>query len=447
MKILLITDEEWNDFVFGNGILTNWFTGFNAEFAQIYCSPGKPLNSICNHYFQITDGQMLNSLLGRRKAGGVIMKKMDAEHINSLKQNAQCEGIYGFMKKVSIWFHTPVMILRDFIWCTGRYNKEGLEVFVKEFNPDVVFCPRYITPKLMRLEKLISGMTSAPFVAFTADDEASLDGVSYSPLYWVRRSLIHYLFKKHISIYSHYFMFSVDQAKEYKNEYGINSETLYKCGTFRESFISKKVGKPIRMVYAGRLYCNRWKSLVEIGKALKEINKNEVRMVLDVYTTEQLTKAQETALSKDCFIYVKGKVTPSELMEVYHKADIALHVESMDKKNRLLTRVSFSTKIIDLMASSCAILAICWEKHAGYQYLKEKDAGFCLSSYDNILPLLYKISDNPSLIQKYAEKAYNCGKIYHDKEAIQRQLKMAFEKILHSRNNEFRTNVKKERLW
>ena len=25
-RILLITDEEWNDFVYGNGVLTNWFS-------------------------------------------------------------------------------------------------------------------------------------------------------------------------------------------------------------------------------------------------------------------------------------------------------------------------------------------------------------------------------------------------------------------------------------
>ena len=55
MRILLITDEEWNDYVYGNGVLTNWFTGFDAEFAQIYCSPGKPVNQICDRYFQISD--------------------------------------------------------------------------------------------------------------------------------------------------------------------------------------------------------------------------------------------------------------------------------------------------------------------------------------------------------------------------------------------------------
>ena len=412
--------------------MTNWFTRFDAEIAQIYCSPGQPINNICDHYFQITDGQMANSLLRRGKAGGVIQKEMNPEKQVGLRQNAQRAGVYGFMKRVSLWFHTPVMMLRDFIWCTGRYNKEALKAFVEEFNPDVVFCPRYISPKLMRLEKLVHGMITAPFVAFTADDEASLNGISYSPLYWMRKWMIHRMFRKHISLYSHYLMFSADQANEYKDEYGISTETFYKCGVFDDSFTSKEVGKPIRMVYAGRLYCNRWKSLAEIGKALKEINKKEIRMVLDIYTTEQLTDEQKKALSHDNYIYMKGRVTPSELTQIYQEADMALHVESMDKKNRLLTRVSFSTKIIDLMASSCAILAVCWDKHTGYQYLKEKDAAFCLSRYEDILPLLQQICDNPSLVSVYAEKAYHCGKKYHDREIIHRQLKRIFEQAIKS---------------
>ena len=67
MRMLVITDEEWNDFVYGNGVLTNWFSGFNAEIAQIYTSPGLPINDICNKYFQITDSQMLKSIFGGKK--------------------------------------------------------------------------------------------------------------------------------------------------------------------------------------------------------------------------------------------------------------------------------------------------------------------------------------------------------------------------------------------
>ena len=429
MKVLLITNEEWNDFVYGNGVLTNWFTDYDAEFAQIYCSPGKPINSVCDRYFQITDAQMVKSVLGGPKAGGEIQKETSPEQLQTNKENAQRKGIYKVMKNVSMWLHTPVMMLLDAIWTWGRYDQQALKAFVEEFNPDVVFCPRLITPKLMRLERQVAQYTSAPFVAFTGDDEASMDGTSWSPLYWLRKWYVHRMFKKHVGIYAHYLMHSKDQAQEYASAYGVPTSTFFKCGVFPDVFQQKTVGSPIRLVYAGRLYCNRWKTLAEIGKALQTINAQGVRMVLDVYTTEQLTEAQQKALSEEHYIYVKGRVTPDELKEVYRKADIALHVESMDKVNRLLTRVSFSTKVIDLMASSCAILAICWERHTGYQYLKEKDAAFCLAHYEEILPTLQHICEHPETITTYARKAYECGRTYHNRKYIQGQLKSLFAKV------------------
>ena len=108
MKILLITSEEWNDFVYGNGVLTNWFTGFKAEFAQIYTSPGLPINEVCHKYFQITDGQMFRSIFGGSKAGHQVIKVQKPAELESAKINAQRKGIYGVMKKFFMIFITSV---------------------------------------------------------------------------------------------------------------------------------------------------------------------------------------------------------------------------------------------------------------------------------------------------------------------------------------------------
>lgn len=433
MKILLITAEEWNDYVYGNGVLTNWFTGFDAEFAQIYTSPGLPNNKVCSKYFQIDERQMVKSLYSNTKAGREVKMPTNEREQDAAKSNAQRKGIYGIFKKLSLWMHTPIVMLQDFIWMTGRYDKAALQRFIGGYKPDVVFCPQLGNPKMWRLEKLVKGMTDVPFVAFTGDDEASYQQVSKSPLFWLRRWYCHNGLKNSVKIFSHYFMHSKEQAQDYTNEYGITTSTLYKCGDFSNEFVKKSVGSPIRLVYAGRLYCNRWKTLVEIGKALHEINKHGERMVLDIYTQEALTNEQRKALSPENSVYMKGSVNPQQLKEVYRNADIALHVESMDKKNRLATRVSFSTKIIDLMASSCAILAVCWNRHCGYQYLRDNDAAFCVDNYSDILPMLQRIVDNPSLVQNYAQKAYECGRKNHTREKIQKQIRDKFEELIAKR--------------
>lgn len=430
MKILLITAEEWNDYVYGNGVLTNWFTGFDAEFAQIYTSPGLPNNKVCSKYFQIDERQMVKSLYSNTKAGREVKMPTNEREQDAAKSNAQRKGIYGIFKKLSLWMHTPIVMLQDFIWMTGRYDKAALQRFIDGYKPDVVFCPQLGNPKMWRIEKLVKGMTDVPFVAFTGDDEASYQQVSKSPLFWLRRWYCHNGLKNSVKIFSHYFMHSKEQAQDYTNEYGVPTSTLYKCGDFSNEFVKKSVGSPIRLVYAGRLYCNRWKTLAEIGKALHEINKHGERMVLDIYTQEALTNEQRKALSPENSVYMKGSVNPQQLKEVYRNADIALHVESMDKKNRLATRVSFSTKIIDLMASSCAILAVCWNRHCGYQYLRDNDAAFCVDNYSDILPMLQRIVDNPSLVQNYAQKAYECGRKNHTHEKIQKQIRDKFEELI-----------------
>lgn len=434
MKILLITAEEWNDYVYGNGVLTNWFTDFDAEFAQIYTSPGLPNNKVCHRYFQIDERQMVRSIYSNVKAGQEILMPKNKAELDATKVNAQRQGVYGLFKKLSMWMRTPVVMLQDLIWVTGRYDKVALQKFIDDFNPDVVFCPQLGNPKMWRLERIIKSMTDAPFVAFTADDEASYKQYGWSPLFWLRRWYCHKGLKRAVKMFSHYLMFSAEQAQNYTREYGIPTSTLYKCGDFSEKFEEKPVGIPIRLVYAGRLYCNRWKTLAEIGKALHEINKNGERMVLDIYTQEALTAEQRKALCTENSVYMKGSVTPAQLKEVYRNADIALHVESMDKKNRLATRVSFSTKIIDLMASTCAILAVCWNRHCGYQYLRDNDAAFCVDNYSNILPMLQRIVDNPSLVQEYARKAYECGLRNHTREKIRKQIKDKFEEVIvHAR--------------
>ncbi len=431
MRILLLTSEEWNDFTYSNGVLTNWFTGFDAEFAQIYTSPGMPNNTICRHYFRISDAEMARSLISHTKAGHVVQMPKTEDELEASKINAKRQGLYGTFKRISIFFHTPVVLLRDFIWLNGKYNMEGLQNFIDDFNPDIIFSARYASPKMMRLEKVVHSLTDAPMVAFTADDEASLQQYSWSPLYWLRRVWVHRMFEKHIpGLYRHYCMFSGEQAKEYSCQYGVPSSTLFKCGNFPEKHLEKSVGKPIRMVYAGRLYCNRWKTLAEIGKALKIMNKDGERIVLDIYTQEEVSSIQRKSLCSDNSIYLHNSVTSDELRVIYSKADIALHVESMDKKNRLATRYSFSTKIIDLMASSCAIIAVCWNRHAGFQYLKKQDAAICIDNYKDILPVFESLVNNPTLIRTYSLKAYLCGKENHSPEIIHNQMMSLFQDII-----------------
>lgn len=427
MRILLLTGDVWNDTTNGNNIYTNWFDNFDAEFANIYLSPGIPENNICTRYFQVTDKMMALSFFSKR-AGLTFISNNDKSNSSQSSVNAEQKDLklYSNLKKFA---GEPLRLVRDLLWSFGRYDIDALKKFIDDFNPDIVFCPHLFSLKYRRIERIIHSITDAPMVAFTGDAEASLNNKNYNPLFWMRQLLLHHLYKKHIKIFKHYFTFSQSQCEEITAKYGVPAETLYKCAVV-QPYTPKNHNDIIKIVYAGRLYCNRWKTISAIGDALVHLNENGCKAILYVYTHENLTSKQLKALSKDKFIHFMGAIHPSKLPDVYANADIALHVESLDKKYSLATMHSFSTKIVDLLSYNSAILAICSDFNNGWNYLKQEHAAICISDYSDILPTLQTIVANPSILNEYSQKARLCLIKNHSRSDIQQRIQRVFTSII-----------------
>lgn len=427
MRILLVTGDVWNDSTNGNNIYTNWFENFNAEFANIYLSPGVPENKICSKYFQVTDKMMARSLLFKRAGQSFEQEcKQDVNQPPILNIERDDIRLYSTLKKIS---GEPIRIAREILWTVGRYNTIALQKFIDDFKPDIVFCPHLFSLKYRRIERIIHSMTNAPMVGFTGDAEASLKTISFNPLFWLRQLTLHYFYEEHIKLFKWYFTFSKKQCEEITQKYGIPAEPLYKCAD-SVSIQRKKPNKILKLVYAGRLYCNRWKTISAIGDALVHLNKNGCCAEMYIYSQDKLTYKQKNALSIRKYIHFMGSVHPSCLPEIYRSADIALHVESLDKKYSYVTRHSFSTKIVDLLSCSSAIIAICRENNNGWNYLRDEDAAICISEYKDILPNLEKILSNPNMLYEYAEKANQCIQKNHCRIDIQQQISRVFTNII-----------------
>lgn len=428
MRILLITDEVWNDKINGNNILSNWFDGFPAEISNIYCSPGMPVNQCCRKYFQITDAMMAKSIFTRQPAGRSFeLTGGQEEAVSMIDITNKQKKFYAFMKSITT---ESLRAVREWLWIHGKYDEPALRNFVEETKPDIIFSPRYASRKILRLERVIYKYANVPMVAFTADDEYSLRQLRFSPVYWIRRLLLRKELRRNVNLYSKYYTFSEVQKEEYKRIFKLEVETLYKCGDFAETYTEKPVNTPMIMVYAGKLYCNRWKVLRDVGKVLAEINTDRTYVILNVYTRDKVNRRQLKAINDQKNIFLCPGVTETELKEIYAGADIALHVESSDLKNRLLTRYSFSTKIIDCLASTCAVFAICWEKQEGFRYLKEKDAAFCTENMRELKEALTGMIEHPELLQEYEKKAWRCGKRYHERKHAQEKLYADFNELI-----------------
>lgn len=420
MRILVLTSEVWNDKINGNNVISNWFDGFDAEFANIYGEPDAPYNNCCKKYFQITDKMMAKSIFFGKKAG-IRLDYSEAE-FGEMKPVAEKKPVklYSVLKSVSGDF---LRLIRELLWIWGRYDIESMKSFIDDFSPDIIFSIRMASCKMLRLEKIVSEMTDAPMVAFTGDDEYSLRQFKLSPFYWQNRFMVRKRLREMVSKYKLYYTLSQEQLEDYENRFGCRMRILRKCGIIDEECnIERSVNKPIRMIYAGKLYMNRWKALAEIVSCIRAVNRCEQKLILEIYTKDKITAKQNELLNDGYNSVIKGGVSQEELRDVYRNADIALHVESQQLQQRLLTRLSFSTKIIDCLFSGCAVMAYCWKEQSGWKYLKKEDAAMCIEKKEDLAYWINKMVEKPELISNYRKKAYDCCVRNHIKDTIQNNL-------------------------
>ena len=69
MRVLIISEEVWQDGTNGGNVLSNIFSDTGYEFAQIYCSAGQPQNRLCKKYYQMTDSMMIKAMFRHMSVG------------------------------------------------------------------------------------------------------------------------------------------------------------------------------------------------------------------------------------------------------------------------------------------------------------------------------------------------------------------------------------------
>jgi hypothetical protein len=422
MKVLLLTSEEWNDKKYGNNNMTNWFSGFrDISLAHIYCSGGKPDNNCCSLYFQISDRAMAKSIISQTKAGKELSPSISQK--NEIASPKQVPSI----AKGEI-----VRGLRDIVWKYGRIDDVALCTFIESFKPDIVFSQRKASIRILRVEREVRKILPyVPFLVYTADDEYSLRQFSLNPMFWIRRLAVRSAMKKNVKFYDLYYTDAEEQGKEYQKLFHVPTAFLAKCGEFNIEKCHTSYHLPVRIVYAGKLYCNRWKTLEKLSQAIHEVNQNGgIKFHLDIYTQSPLKKRYKKWLDNKEDSCICGRISADEVLRIYDSSDIVLHVESFDIANRLATRYSFSTKIIDCMATGCALMAICDSSQNGLQYLKRNKIAITIDNPRKITNVMTDIQKNPYQLLDYSKKAMRFGYENHRREAVQDQLRNDMQRLI-----------------
>ena len=290
MRILIISKEAWRDEQNGGNVLSNMFSQLpNSEFAQIYCNEQEPNNTICRNYYQMSDRMMVNNILHRAHVGRkVVYDKVPTKTEAKTESYKTAGGKFGGNLK---------RVARELVWAIGRWDKKEIITYAREFNPDIIFAPCYGNHYMQRLTALVHNALNVPVVSYISDDFYTNKQFKFSPIFWLNHMFIRRRTRKIFRHYSLVYTMTDEQKQQCERDFGANMKILRKNGKFENQYLKSKVNDPIRFVYAGGIYLNRWKTLGALAEAMRHINADGVKMVLDIYTNNKLDQQMQQEIN------------------------------------------------------------------------------------------------------------------------------------------------------
>lgn len=400
MRILVVSRAAWrNDNNIGN-TLTDFFKDFLQ--AEIYCislREGQPSNGVAKNNYCISEIQLIRGFFAPKKIGKIYEEDIK-DRVNGIE-----EKIYSAAKKYDSNF---LKIAREILWSFTGWRNSKLKKYLLSVNPDIVFFPVYNCYYPHKLLAFIRKSIHPKIVLFHADDNYTLEKFSLSPLYWLYRFGLRKWVRRSVTHSDLNFAISEMMADEYSQIFHMQFLLLHKFGTIVQGaqVENKTLNETCKIVFTGNLSSGRWKTIVELGRALDKINsehRSECNIVeLDIWSNTPVTSKMKKCLSAKS-VHLCGSAASERIQDIQVQADILLHVESFSLRDKLEVKYSFSTKIIDYMTRRKCVLVIGPSDVASVYYFIKHKIGYVISNKNEIYNRINELVSHKDLKDKIAD--------------------------------------------
>lgn len=408
---------SWSQASGGNTFSTLLEGMKNVEIANIYYRADLPDSNVAQRYFQIVESNVIKSILNPHIRTGREVKSC-AGIAQATQQSKSEKKRYVFFSKnrnqLFLWG-------RELLWKLGRWKSKELKAFLDDFDPDVFMFPIGSYAYSNRVnEYIIDHFKPSKVIVFWWDDNFTYKQEK-SISYYISRYFTRRFAKRLMTKATDVMAISPMMKRECDEFFSVNSTIITKPIRLAEKPAYAYDAKhPIRLIYTGSMVIGRYKSLISLANALREINKNGIRAYLDIYSSTVLKEKDMQALNIPGTSSIKGCIPQSQVFKEQLKSDILVFVESFENK---VARLSFSTKITDYLSSHRCIFAIGPNDISSMDYLSSEDAAIICTSENSILPNLQKLIERPQLIEDYADKGWDCGIRNHNADKIRERVK------------------------
>lgn len=416
-KVLVISHNPFSKTQNNGKTLASFFSGWpNSDLIQLFLTLDEIDTDICSSFFRISDVDVLKAWLFKRHDYGVSLNKSNISQFNLDKSKMHQSKFYVFIRDLFQKRYPLMMLCRNYVWNRVKpWQNEVLNDWLDINKPDIIFFQSSNVYAIFDMVDYISCKLNIPVIMETTDDylstRFSLSIFKYINIYKMRKR-----YKKMVRKAYCTFVIGDAMKMEYENKFPGRYEVALNSINISEKVTNYKYKKNnIVFVYAGNLGLNRWKVLSKIGTALHQIReKHGINSRLDIYSANVPNKKFQNIINTNQHINFCGKVSPDGLIEIKNSADFLVHVESFDKKNVEITRLSISTKIPEYLVSNRCIVAVGPEQVASIKYLKENNIAFVINDCKKIENRIFELLCDQKQIQKYIDNGINIAKERHD---------------------------------
>lgn len=364
--------------------LAAFFRGWDRDaLAQLYFAPETPDRNVCGRFYRVTDLDMLRRALGLSSRAGVLDDPADGsaeaadEAVQLERARLHRNVMYRFVRDIFQRRMPWALLLRSAFWRERWWYTDQLESWLDSAAPEVVFFQSSNSTFAFDVVETICERRRIPMVMETTDDYVTWNGAP-GPAKMVYHRAIVSAYRRAVGRAHAVIAIGGQMAEEYEKRFGGRFEVAMNAIPPRTQEVSLEMtsGEPL-LVYAGNLGLNRWRVLVSIAHALRRLEEATGRRVwLEVYSLTQPTSQMLRAFGESGHVRFGGAKDSAFLESRLAQATLLVHVESFDRRNRRVTRLSVSTKIPEYFAADRAILAVGPADVASITYLSQHDAAF-----------------------------------------------------------------------
>ena len=414
--------------------LLAYFSAFPANnVSQFFLRQGEPTNTdVCENYYRFSDLDAVKSILNHKIRGTVFDKTQIVPPVVDEPENIKLDDAYKLGAAHKAW----MLLARDTIWKLSNWKNKKLLAWLDSMNPDIIFLAPGDGAFSYRLADEIARYLSKPLAVVCMDDYFINNRNKGELLGGIRQKLFMNVVNKTIQNAAAIFTICDEMNKAYTNLFHKQCVTLHTSADNKSMVLKSDAS---RVSYIGNLSCGRYKTLLELGRAISEINDDTLTKVIDVYSGSK--EAEYISPLKNApGINFRGAIPAEQVPEVMSESVMVIHTESFDPAMKELVRFSVSTKIAESLMYGPCLLAYGPEGIASIDYLKENNAAYVISRPEDLEKGLEKILTNKELREQIVRNARALALKNHNADVNPRKVRKWLQEVVDKSQNENSTN-------